>query len=68
MLVLGSREASWSATDPMPWAGRQLEPVARHLITYANRREDTRRSLSKKMPPRNGQKKRSMISGEKPSA
>ena len=63
----GSLAASWSATAPIPWAGRQLDPVARHLITNSKSLLVTLSSRSKKMPPRKGRKKRSMMASEKPS-
>ena len=68
MLPLGSREAIWSATAPMPRAGRQLEPVARQRMTKVKRREVTRRLRSKKMPPRKGWKKRVTMASLKPSS
>jgi hypothetical protein len=37
-------------------------------MTKEKRREEVPRERSKKMPPRKGRKKRSTISGEKPSA
>ena len=63
----GSWEASWVATAPMPAAGRQLLPVASMRMTNRKRREVTVRSRLKKMPPKKGRKKRSMISWLKPS-
>ena len=64
----GSCMASCCATAPMPAAGRQFSPVARQRMTNSNRREVVLRPRSKKMPPRKGRKKRSMIAAEKPSA
>jgi len=64
----GSRPASCSATLPIPLAGRQFLPVARHLITNSKSRDVTLRSLSKNMPPRNGLKNLSIMASENPSA
>jgi hypothetical protein len=50
----------------MPAAGRQLEPIASMRITNIKRRDVTVSSRLKKMPPRNGRKKRSIIAAEKP--
>ena len=68
MLPCSSLEASWSETAPMPWAGRQLDPVARQRMTKVKRREVTRRLRSKKMPPRKGWKKRCTMASLKPSS
>ena len=67
MLPAGKAAAICSAMAPMPLAGREFSPDASILMTNSNRREVTLRSLSKKMPPRNGLKKRSMMASEKPS-
>ena len=64
----GSWAASWRATAPMPAVGRQFSPVARHRMTNSNRRDVTRSSRSKKMPPRKGRKNLSTMASEKPSA
>lgn len=50
----------------MPFAGRQLEPVARQRMTNSKSRLVMSSFRSKKMPPRKGLKKRSMIASEKP--
>lgn len=52
----------------MPAAGRQLVPVASMRITNWNSRLLVPREASKKMPPRKGRKKRSMMASEKPSS
>mmetsp|Transcript_112 Transcript_112/g.231 ORF Transcript_112/g.231 Transcript_112/m.231 type:complete len:231 (-) Transcript_112:580-1272(-) len=64
----GRPAASWSATAPMPAAGRQLEPVASMRITNSNRRELVPSLRSKKMPPKKGVKNFSMMESVKPSA
>lgn len=64
----GSAAASCSGTLPMPLAGRQFWPVARHRMTNSNSRDVTLRAWSKNMPPRKGRKNLYMMASEKPSA
>ena len=65
----GSPAAICSLTLPIPpSAGRQLAPVARLRITNSNSLLEVRKPSSKKIPPRKGLKKRSVISSEKPRA
>jgi len=52
----------------MPLAGRQFEPTASIRMTNWNRRLLVVRLVLKKMPPKKGLKKRSMMASEKPSA
>lgn len=68
MLSAGILDASCSAMAPMPPAGRQLDPVASMRITNSKSLLLVVSCVSKKMPPRKGLKKRSMMAWEKPSA
>ena len=68
MASLGSLLASCSATAPIPPAGKQFEPVANMRITNWNRQLEVLRLRSKKMPPRKGRKKRSVMAVENPSS
>ncbi|KAA6418512.1 MAG: hypothetical protein FRX49_11568 [Trebouxia sp. A1-2] len=54
----GRADAICSEMAPMPLAGREFSPDANILMTNSNRREVTLSSLSKKIPPRKGLKKR----------
>ena len=64
----GSWLASCSPTLPMPFEGRQFWPVAKHRMTNSNSLDVTLRSMSKKIPPKNGLKNLSMMASENPSA
>mmetsp|Transcript_25771 Transcript_25771/g.84820 ORF Transcript_25771/g.84820 Transcript_25771/m.84820 type:complete len:290 (+) Transcript_25771:271-1140(+) len=63
----GSPAQSWSEMAPMPRAGSVLAPSASMRITNSKSRDVVPSWRSKKMPPRKGMKKRSIIAREKPA-
>ena len=66
--VYGGRlPANCFAISPMPFSGNVFSPLANIFMTNSKSRELTLRSLSKKMPPKNGRKKRSIIADENPN-
>jgi hypothetical protein len=62
----GNLAANCCGIAVMPLAGRALSPSARQLKTKSNSLEVVWRSLSKKIPPKKGRKKLSMMESEKP--
>src|SRR5882724_192253 len=67
MLSVGRCEASCAGIAPMPRAGRTVSPSQSILKINSNMRLDDFNSPSRRIPPKNGRKKRWMNSSEKPA-